>query len=603
MHNFQICSNFGVQTVKIFLAVKYLKYVRILLAVISVLAVTYLFVDLSGGNSAFRLDFMARIQIVPALLALNLVAIVSLVALTLIFGRIYCSVICPLGVFQDFVSWLRRRFSPRIRRKIGLFKFKPANTRLRLIILSAFVIIVLLGLLNVMAISLGAFIEPYSAFGRMVSAFVAPVYDVGNNYLAEQAAIAGTYEYLPVHRAVPLTLALVAGVTFVVVATLAWKGGRTYCNSICPVGTLLGYLSRFSWLKIRIDTNRCNSCGKCQRHCKAMCIDSKNHFIDYTRCVDCFDCVGACSQSALQFRPLRKGEKVKPAAATMAGGDVDKRKRAFLSSMGIITGVALAKGIETVVGKVIDGGLTPLKDRHEPQRATRIVPPGAISQAHINAHCVGCQLCVQACPNGLLKMSTDASTFMQPVLSYADGYCPTDCTRCSNVCPAGVFTPLDTALKSSWKVGTAVVDPTLCLSANGTDHCGNCARHCPAGAIEMVDLASEGNSRYPDIDFAKCVGCGACAATCHFDALTMTDGKPQLNNGNCIGCGACARACGFDAIVMTNGVTARKLPVVAENVCIGCGECEFYCPVGIVATMEADQAAIHVEGVTPQRKL
>lgn len=508
---------------------KALKYIRIAIAVVSVLALTFLFVDATGWAPA-HLDFMARIQLVPALLALNFVAIAILLVLTLVFGRLYCSVICPLGIFQDVLAWARKVFAGKRKRKVGVYKYHKAHSKARIIVLACFVAVILLGALNLMAVSLGAIIEPYSAFGRMVTAFVSPVYDTYYNNMAEASAAAGEYEYDFIQRSVPLVLMIIAGVTFLVVGFCAVKAGRAYCNTICPVGTVLGYLSKFSWLKPRIDLDKCNRCGSCQRHCKAQCIDSKNHVIEYTHCVDCFDCINVCNQNAISYRPAKPSDKTPEPTAT------DKGRRKFVASLGILTGAVVAKAAEGVTDKVTDGGLTPLKQRKPTVRKVRIVPPGAISQAHINAHCVGCQLCIQACPNGLLTMSTDLETLMQPVLTYTPGYCPTECTQCSNVCPAGVFKPLDEVMKSSWKVGTAVVDFAACLSANGTDYCGNCARHCPVGAIQMV----------------------------------------EDENGD-------------------------AMPIVNENICIGCGACEAHCPVGTVASMEADQPAIHVEGVAPQR--
>lgn len=523
---------------------KSLKFIRIILATIIYLALIFLFVDVSGW-AAEHLDFLARIQLVPALLALNLVAIAILVVLTFVFGRIYCSVICPLGICQDLAIWVRKIFAGKKNRKIGIYTYKKANNKTRLVFFGAFILVVLLSLLNVMALSLGAIIEPYSAFGRMITALVAPIYDAGNNYLAMRSAEAGEYAYNVVSRTVPAVIFGIAAVTFVVIGWLAFRGGRTYCNTICPVGTLLGYTSKLAWLKPRINLNKCNSCGSCQRHCKSQCIDAKAHKIDYTRCVDCFDCINVCRQGAMEYRPSAQGysdgsvHSDNSVSGTKSGtpeNSVNKGRRMFMASLATVSGAIVAKSAEGTVDKLTDGGLTPLKKRPSTKRNVRIVPPGAISQAHINAHCVGCQLCIQACPNGLLTASTDFATLMQPVLSYDKGYCPPECTDCSNVCPAGVFKPLDEAMKSSWKVGTAQVDLVACLSANGTDSCGNCARHCPAGAIDMVESHA-----------------------------------------------------------------GRLVPVVYEDSCIGCGACEVHCPVGTVASMSTDSPAIHVEGISPQR--
>lgn len=514
---------------------KSLKYIRIVIAILSLLAITFLFLDVSDF-AANNLDFMAKVQLVPALLALNFAAIVFLVLLTLIFGRVYCSVICPLGIFQDIIGRCRKIVAGKKKRKVGVFRYSKPFTKTRMVFLGLFLVVIILGALNLMAVSLGAIIEPYSAFGRMVTALVSPIYDAGNNYLADMSADAGDFEFTPVSRVVPAILFVIASITFVVVTIMAFTNGRIYCNSVCPVGTVLGYASRLSLLKPRIDETKCNGCGSCQRHCKSKCIDSKNHAIDYTRCVDCFDCINVCNKGALKYALAAKK------SPTTAPKPVDNTKRAFIASVGVLAGTLAAKSAGNVLDKVTDGGLTPLKNRDKTRRAVPILPPGVLSQARLNLHCVGCQLCVQACPNGVLSMSTDFSTLMQPVVNYDKTYCLPECAKCSNVCPTDAFRPLDVVLKSSWKIGTATVNPDLCLWATGTDSCGNCARHCPAGAIDMV-LTAEGDDEN----------------------------------------------------------IARYMPVVNENICIGCGACEVHCPVGTVASMSSTQPAIVVEGITLQR--
>ena len=96
-----------------------------------------------------------------------------------------------------------------------------------------------------------------------------------------------------------LSTFIIAAITFIVLFILAWRGGRTYCNTICPVGTVLGFLSKYSLFKPVIDTTKCNGCGLCARNCKASCINSKAHEIDYSRCVACMDCLDKCKQGAI----------------------------------------------------------------------------------------------------------------------------------------------------------------------------------------------------------------------------------------------------------------------------------------------------------------
>ena len=76
------------------------------------------------------------------------------IRLTILFGRIYCSVICPLGVFQDAISWVSGK------RKKNRFRYSPAMKWIRYGVLAVFIIAMIVGL-NALAI----LIAPYSAYG------------------------------------------------------------------------------------------------------------------------------------------------------------------------------------------------------------------------------------------------------------------------------------------------------------------------------------------------------------------------------------------------------------------------------------------------------
>ena len=269
----------------------------------------------------------------PAVLALNVGVVLFLVVLTLLFGRIYCSVICPLGVLQDLVSW----FSGRRRRHRNRFVYRPARTWLRWTVLVLFIGVMAAGLG-----SIGALIAPYSAYGRMVQSLVAPFYGWGNNLLAWAAERLDSYAFYSVDvwlKSLPTLL--VAGVTFVVIFVLAWRGGRTWCNTVCPVGTVLGELSRFSLFKPRFDVSKCNGCKFCARNCKASCIDPAAHTIDYSRCVACMDCLEHCRQGAISYTWRHSAPK--PAAGTDAKG-LDRKKslsRSTAASVQIVSPAAV----------------------------------------------------------------------------------------------------------------------------------------------------------------------------------------------------------------------------------------------------------------------
>lgn len=461
---------------------------------------TLMLLDFTGTLHVW-LGWMAKVQLLPAVLALNVGIIVFLVLLTLVFGRVYCSVICPLGVFQDGVSWLAGK------RKKNRFRYSKPLNWLRYIVLVLFVVAIVAGI-NAFVVLLA----PYSAYGRMVSSLLQPIYIGINNGLALLAERMDSYAFYTMDvwmKSLPVLI--VALITLVVLVVLAWRGGRTYCNTICPVGTVLGFLSRFSWLKPVIDTQKCNGCGLCERNCKASCICSKEHSIDYSRCVACMDCIDKCKPGAIKYaRPSKVYSSSNE--STDSKGATDTNRRAFLTTAVAVTATAALMAEE----KKVDGGLAEILDKKVPERQTPILPPGALTAKHFAQHCTACQLCVSACPNGVLRPSTDLDRFMQPELSYERGYCRPECTRCSEVCPAGAIRPISREEKASTQVGHAVWIRKNCIVLTDGVNCGNCERHCPTGAIQMVP-SDESNPRsrcIPVVDAERCIGCGACENLC-----------------------------------------------------------------------------------------
>jgi len=268
-----------------------LRKIRIGMSVVLFALITFYFLDFADilPNSFHRL---AHIQFVPAVLSLSIGILIVLIALTLLFGRIYCSTICPMGILQDVIA----RISKSTGKKKKRYKYSPAKNILRWTVLGVTVIASVCGFVAVLGL-----LDPYSAYGRIIVHIFKPVYMLGNNLLESIFSRFDNYTFYQVDTSiVSLSSLLIAIMTFAVIMILAWKHGRTWCNTICPVGTVLGLLSRYSLFKVRIDTAKCNGCGLCATKCKAACIHNKEHTIDYSRCVDCFDCLEACKQKAFK---------------------------------------------------------------------------------------------------------------------------------------------------------------------------------------------------------------------------------------------------------------------------------------------------------------
>ncbi len=478
-----------------------LRKIRLTLAIVCFTAITLLFLDFTGTLHGW-LGWLAKIQFLPAVLALNVGVVLLWVVLTLLFGRVYCSVICPLGVMQDVVSWL----SGRRKKKKYRFSYSPEKRWLRYGVFAVFVIAMIAGVGSIVAL-----LAPYSSYGRIVQNLFAPIYGLGNNLLAYFAERIDSYAFYETEvwiRSLPTFI--IAALTFIILVILAWRGGRTYCNNICPVGTVLGFLSRYSLFRPVIDKEKCNSCGLCSRRCKASCINSKELQIDYSRCVACMDCIDTCRQGAISYSPRRS--KKMTAEQTKSTAQVDTARRTFMTATALAATTAALKAQE----KKVDGGLAVIEDKKIPERATHLVPPGAVNVSHFAHHCTGCQLCVSVCPNGVLRPSTDLTRLMQPEMSYERGYCRPECTKCSEVCPAGAILPLNIADKSATQIGHAVWVKQNCVSLTDRVECGNCARHCPTGAIQMVpsDANDDDSPKIPVVNVERCIGCGACENLC-----------------------------------------------------------------------------------------
>ncbi len=473
-----------------------LRKIRITIAVIFFICITLLFLDFTGlAHTWFK--WMTKIQFLPAILALNAGVIIGLIVMTLLLGRVYCSVICPLGVMQDIFGWLGKKS------KKNRYSYSHAKNVLRYIMLAIMVLAIILGVGSCVAL-----LAPYSAYGRIAQNLFSPIWIWCNNLLAAWAEKYESYTFYTMDVWVRSWITFgIAAATLIIVGILAWRNGRTYCNTICPVGTVLGFLSKYSLFKPVIDTTKCNGCGLCARNCKAACIDSKNHRIDYSRCVACMDCIGKCHNGAISYKlGIRKEES---GIEDIQGPD--NSRRVFLTTTVAVGTVAVLHAQE----KTVDGGLAVITDKKIPDRKTPIVPPGAIGIKHLTDHCTACQLCVAACPNGVLRPSEKLSTLMQPRSSYERGYCRPECTKCSEVCPTGAIIKIDRAEKSSIQIGHAVWVAANCVPLTDGVECGNCARHCPVGAIQMVESSNGADApKIPVVNTEICIGCGACENLC-----------------------------------------------------------------------------------------
>lgn len=498
-----------------------LKYARVICAVVMMLSIVTLFCD-TTGIARHYLGWCVKIQFFPSLTAGFIAAFLSILVVTKLFGRVYCSIICPLGIFQDIIA----RFGKVTKKQKMKYSYSEEKLWLRLVIAVLFIASFFLCSIPFVKM-FESLLEPYSIFGRIATTLLTPVGRLIAEHLAASSEAAGNYTFaMPAELNYSYVMLGVALFSLVFIAILAFRGGRTYCNTICPVGTILSLFAENSIFKPVIDDNKCKHCGLCARKCKASCINSNKGIVDSSRCVDCMNCLFACRHGAISFTTASTKDKThniikrikdsfnkkKTVKAENSNVGTDESKRAFLTIGAILTGGAMTKGM----AKTFDGGLAEITEKKEPQRTDRITPPGSKSYKNIEDKCTSCGLCITACPNGVLRPSESLDSMLTPVMSFEKGYCRPECKRCSDVCPTGAISLADLAEKSATHVGHAVLIADNCVSMKKGVTCGNCARHCPAGAITMAPTVSgdETSAKMPVIDSQRCIGCGACENLC-----------------------------------------------------------------------------------------
>ena len=466
-----------------------LKKIRVGVSLVFFVLITLFFLDFAGWMPV-QLHVLAQIQFIPALLALNIGVLVFFVLLTLIFGRVYCSSICPMGVYQDVVAWLSKRLNKKKK-----YSYSKAKTILRWVTLGVTFVAFLFGFTFLLG-----FLDPYGAYGRIVTHLFRPAYSLGNNLLSK---IFTSFDNQTFYQVGIYSLSLfstaIALLTLFGIGFLAWRNGRTYCNTLCPVGTVLGFLNRFSAFKLQFGDG-CGKCGKCSKTCKASCIDVKNQKIDYSRCVNCFDCMGVCDFSAMKYKFAYNKPKIlseqKP---------VDESKRRFITAL----------GVTSVAGTKILAQKLPLIKNHSIKKQLPIAPPGAISVEKLQEKCISCHLCVSKCPSHVLKPSFTEyglEGMMQPMVYFDKGFCNYDCTLCTDVCPTGALTKLSVDEKHQNQMGQVRYVKENCIVYEHETQCGACSEHCPTQAVFMIPY--KGDLTIPNTNTDICVGCGGCEYVC-----------------------------------------------------------------------------------------
>jgi polyferredoxin/ferredoxin len=458
----------------------FLKWSRRIIALAVFAGLTYFFIAFSA-KAAGVWSTLLGLQIVPAILGIatgGLVTVLIVLLITLLFGRVYCSLLCPLGIYQDIIY--RLGLFIRNKKKRRTRYTKPRNT-LRYSILIIVVICVAFSFVLPLV-----WLDPYGLFGKMAANIGRPLAYVisGSKYDAWN-----------------LAAFLVSAAILIALTITAFFKGRLYCNTICPVGTLLGFISRYSIFRIQIDPGSCTHCQLCSMNCKAFCIDAGKPVVDNSRCVVCFNCISKCVKGSVGYRfAWKPGKKALPASEENKPSGGTSRRAFLLAAMGTGAGVVLLNRFTEK--KIIN--------------IPNAMPPGAGTLDRLKDTCIACHACIAACPAHIIKPAMGAfgwQGFLLPSVSYDNGFCGFDCQKCQEVCPSGALQLMTLEEKKRVKMGVVKLMLENCIVEKfGTD-CGACDEHCPVKAVRMTPR--EGSDKlFPKTTPALCIGCGGCEFIC-----------------------------------------------------------------------------------------
>ena len=458
-------------------------------------AVAPFWIDLS-----FRLDPLAMLVQTLASrrwLATSALALVTLVA-SVALGRAWCGWLCPLGTLLDVFTPRRPKPSPAEH----LEPWRAAKYLILIAVLAAAAFgsltLLILDPLTLVFRALASSLWP--ALDQIITMLERAAYTI--EFLRPPVAWLegvirpGIFPIDPVHAGAGLTiLLLLAGII-----GLNWLAPRFWCRALCPLGGLLGVVSKAAIVRRHVDP-ACSGCAACARRCPTGTIRADRGFAsDPAECTVCMDCVDVCGMDVSVFRAA-------PPKPAWAAYDPDRRQA--LTAIGAaVLGVGLLSS-------------DPRRDHTPPHR---LRPPGVVNADFLRT-CIRCAACVRACPTAALNPAlTDAGWegVWSPVLIPRLGYCDYSCNACGQVCPVQAIPPLTLEVKRQQVIGAAAIDQNRCIAWADRTDCIVCEEMCPVAekAITLETAVVDGPGgveveiKLPHVDRLRCIGCGICEYKC-----------------------------------------------------------------------------------------
>ena len=426
-----------------------------------------------------------NLQIGPALIRLfkgiginALLTVLIPILFVFLFGRIYCSILCPLGILQDFARCVGNYF------KLGEKPQFGNKTAVKITRISILVVVV--GLLLLDSSIAVSWLEPFTIFSRTL-------------FLLKSI----------VTKSIPTSLipSIFIGMTIGIIFLTALKKNRFFCIWVCPIGTVLWGISKFSLLKFRINKSTCTNCGKCVAACKTNAISLKNKTVDPMLCVGCFNCLTACKNNSMTFSPPKKVDK-NTKNEKNTSSNFPKSRRKFVRQLGSFLLIAVSPSNTLMSHKKKQVSLK-IKSK------SPVYPPGVKNISHFKNLCTGCMVCAQKCPAEIISFSLDKScrSGIIPILNFQNNYCLENCVECTTVCPTGALSPLSIIEKKDYKIAKLKINSDYCLNVKDKLECSLCSEICPVNAIKMRP-SPDNNFKIPFVNTDICNGCGKCQYRC-----------------------------------------------------------------------------------------
>jgi ferredoxin len=428
------------------------------------------------------------------------------VGITLLFGRLFCGWICPMGTVHHAIGWLKKR---KVSQAIEAGKYTSGQRWKYLLLIglliSSLFTLQIIGLLDPLCLLIrSTAISVNPAVNYLIRGAFDALYYTEQSWITiwSEAIYNFLKDFYLSFNQPHFRQALIIGLIFLSVLLLNLKKSRFWCRYICPLGALLGLLSGISLLRLRVNKDKCTRCNLCQATCPGAFEGEKELRWRATECTVCWNCISDCPQKAIEVTFPGFKKKEEPYI------DLSRRKL-------ITAGVTGLAGV----------GLFKVGSEYKSMSHTLIRPPGALEEKEFLNRCIRCGECMKVCLTNVIQPSlfeAGLEGLWTPILAQPHSYCEYYCTLCGQVCPTGAIKRLSPEEKAQVKIGTAFIDEGRCIPyALGMD-CVMCEEVCPTPkkAIffverEMVNYKEEWvKVRRPQINPELCVGCGICSYKC-----------------------------------------------------------------------------------------